>query len=110
MKLAAILCVSLFAVLGACDKKKVPTNGTPPRPENSAQPADLELEKRVRQSILDDAVLSARITGLQIAANNSGGITLRGSVKTQKDKDAVGAKARGVAGVTNILNELTVTG
>jgi osmotically-inducible protein OsmY len=107
MKLTAITCVSLFALFGACEKK-ASAGGSPP-PSNAPGPitTDAELERRVRQAIMDDNMLSPTVTGLSVTAAN-GVVTLRGAVKTPKDKDAIAAKARGVPGVNNVTNDITV--
>ncbi len=70
---------------------------------------DAEITNRVRQAIQNDAALSPLLPNVQITAAN-GTVTLRGSVKTQKDKDALGAKAQTTAGVMSVDNLLTVSG
>ena len=107
MKLPAIICVSVFALFGACEKKAAASGNPPPAPAPAATDADLE--RRVKQAITDDAMVSSTVTGLQVTAAN-GVVTLRGSAKTAKDKEAVGAKARGVTGVASVTNDVTVTG
>jgi hyperosmotically inducible protein len=107
MKLPAIICVSVFALFGACEKKAGASSNPPPSP--AAATADADLERKVRQAITDDLTLSPAATTVQVTAAN-GVVTLRGSVKAQKDKDAVAAKAKGVAGVTSVTNDITVTG
>lgn len=113
MKLIPILCVSVLALFGACEKKAHGADSTAPPPHNTPDrtpgTTDAEISNRVRQAIQSDAELSPLLPGVQITAAN-GTVTLRGTVKTQKDKDALGAKARGTAGVMSVENQLTVSG
>ena len=121
MKPLAIISVGLLALFAACEKKAHGSDGTvPPGPSNTNPPpcsapdttpgaADAELSNRVRQAVTADTALAPTVTGLQVTAAN-GNVTLRGSVNTQKDKDAIGAKARGVQGVMGVTNDLAVSG
>jgi hypothetical protein len=116
MRLLASACLCLFA-LGACEKRDTtptnppPTNPSPaPRDGNGNTAAqDQDLARRVRQAVLDDTVLASIAQNLQVTAR-SGAVTLRGTVKSQADKDAIASKARGVSGVQSVVNELTVSG
>lgn len=104
MKLPAIICVSVFALFGACEKKAAAHGNPPP-----ATATDTELERRVRQAITDDTTLQPTASAVTVTAA-SGVVTLRGTVKAQKDKEAIAAKAKAVAGVTSVTNDITVTG
>jgi len=110
MKLIPTICVSLLALVGACEKKThAAENTAPPAPHNTPATTDAELGSRVRQTIQGDAALAPLLKDVQITAVN-GAVTLRGTVKTQKDKEALGAKAQGTSGVMSVDNQLTVSG
>lgn len=125
MKLPAIVCISLFALIAACGDNRSDANpSTNPAPSNTnpsthpnnpstpnpqTQNQDQDLSTRVRRAIDDDTALAPMAQDLQVTATN-GTVTLRGSVASQSDKDAIGNKAKGVAGVQNVVNNLTVKG
>jgi hyperosmotically inducible protein len=107
MKLIPTLCVSVLALFGACEKKAHGADNT--APHNTPATTDAEVGNRVRQAIQNDAALSPLLPNVQITSVN-GTVTLKGTVKTQKDKEALGAKAQGTTGVMNVDNQLTVSG
>lgn len=125
MKLPAIACLGLLVTFTACgdntrtntDNNSPPhvtnpppgTNQTPGNPTNPTpnQNQDQQLASRVRQAIVDDTALSPMAQDLQVTAM-AGTVTLRGTVQSQSDKDALGDKAKGVTGVTSVVNNLTV--
>lgn len=124
MRLLVTACVGLLAFSTACEKRDAdrtttPTSppaqpSTPPAPRdldgtNGGSQTDQDLTQMVRQAVLADAQLAAVGSNLQITVAN-GTVTLRGTVRTQADKDAVANKARAVPGVQNVKNELTVSG
>lgn len=115
MKLPAILGVILLAAFSACGRKDDPPNGTTPpsptvpRDRTSTGTQDQELAQRVRRVIMDDATMSASTQNLEVTATG-GTVTLRGTVKTQSEKDSIGAKVKSLAGVTSVINDLTVSG
>ena len=60
-----------------------------------------------RGAISDDTSMPAEAGTITVTAAN-GTVTLRGQVPTQAAKDAIEAKAKGVAGVTSVNNQLEV--
>jgi len=68
---------------------------------------DQGLTQQLRDSIKDDASLSADAKNVQvIMAENT--VTLRGTVASQAEKDQLGAKAKQLAGIKNVDNQLQV--
>jgi hyperosmotically inducible protein len=69
---------------------------------------DTRITAEVRKAIMDDSSMSMNAQNCKIITA-SGVVTLRGPVASQAEKDSIEAKARAVAGVTNVVNELEVT-
>jgi osmotically-inducible protein OsmY len=69
--------------------------------------ADREVTAAVRRAIVDDSTLSVNAHNIKIITAN-GVVTLRGPVKSQAEKDAIEAKAKAVAGVTSVDNQLEI--
>ncbi len=68
--------------------------------------ADRNLEQRIRQALSGDASLAAAVQKLHIETAANGEVTLRGSVKTDKEKADIAAKVQQVAGVKKVNNQL----
>jgi len=68
---------------------------------------DLKLAKDIRQSIYKDKSLSTYAHNVKIVVAE-GKVTLKGPVRSDAEKSAVAEKASGIAGATNIVNELEV--
>ena len=68
--------------------------------------ADRNLEQRIRQALSGDASLAASVQKLHIETAANGEVTLRGSVKTDKEKADIAAKVQQVAGVKKVNNQL----
>jgi osmotically-inducible protein OsmY len=82
----------------------------PPQETADAQKndaTDLDLTKRIRQSLMADKSLSTYAHNIKIVAVN-GTVTLNGPVRSQDEKTAVGMKAASVAGQARVVNDLTV--
>ena len=75
--------------------------------QQSNSSGDLALTRRIRKSIMRDHSLSMMAKNVKIVSAN-GGVTLRGPVKTQKEKSRVAAKAKAIAGVDNVDDQLEV--
>jgi hyperosmotically inducible protein len=90
-------------------KKNLPTNH---RDANRADQqgkstSDTDITKKIRQSLTRDKSMSTYAHNLKIITRN-GMVELKGPVKSQEEKDAVGAKATEIAGASNVKNDLTV--
>jgi len=78
-------------------------------PDQLENETDLALTKAVRQALVGDDVLSFDAENVKIISQN-GKVTLRGPVKDQHEKDLIESKAKAVAGVTSVDNQLEVKG
>lgn len=73
-------------------------------------PADRELAKKIRKSIVSDSSLSTYAHNIKVIVKD-GTVTLKGPVHTEDEKNAIGAKASEAAGGNDkVQNELTVKG
>jgi osmotically-inducible protein OsmY len=68
--------------------------------------SDVKLAAQIRKLIVDDEALSMTARNVKIIAAN-GAVTLRGPVKTEKEKATIEGHARQV-GAKEIINELEV--
>jgi hypothetical protein len=81
----------------------------PPTAEGQAAvTTDQELISRVQDALRQDPTLASAADNIQITASN-GTVTLTGSVSSEQEKADIGAKARQVAGVTQVNNQLEVS-
>ena len=69
--------------------------------------ADVKLTADIRKAIMDDKAMSMNAQNCKIITQN-GMVTLRGPVDTIAEKESIEAKAKAVAGVTNVDNQLEV--
>jgi hyperosmotically inducible protein len=90
-------------------KKNLPTEhkdaNRADQQSNAAQ--DVELTKKIRQSLTQDQSLSTYAHNVKIITRG-GVVHLKGPVRSQEEKDAVGAKAGAIAGNENVKNELMI--
>jgi osmotically-inducible protein OsmY len=77
--------------------------------DQSGTEADRKITAAVRRSITDDSTMSVNARNCKIITQN-GTVTLRGTVDTQGEKDAIEAKAKSVEGVMSVDNQLEVKG
>ena len=68
---------------------------------------DLELVKRIRQSVMADKDLSTYGHNVKIVAVN-GTVTLNGVVRNADEKTRIGEKAVAIAGKTHVVDDLKV--
>ena len=68
---------------------------------------DLKVTQEIRQAVVGDDALSFDAKNAKIITAD-GVVTLRGPVKTQAEKDAIETKAKSVAGVTRVDNQLEI--
>ena len=69
--------------------------------------SDVELTRQIRQAVVKDSSLSVLAQNVKIVSAN-GSVTLRGPVKTEAEKDAIGSKAQTIAGADRVSNQLEV--
>jgi osmotically-inducible protein OsmY len=132
--LAGALIVGALA-LPACEKSN-PQPGNPnpnvpvpsKAPDNTAQnrpdrnrdtttPIDqgeskeaVRITADIRKALMDEKGLSTNAHNCKIVTDNSGVVTLRGVVDSQAEKDTIEEKAKAVAGVSRVVNQLEVKG
>jgi hyperosmotically inducible periplasmic protein len=75
--------------------------------DQSESKADLDLTQRIRQAVVADDSLSTNAHNVKIITVN-GVVTLRGPVKSAKEKANIGAKAQHIAGAKNVDNQLEI--
>jgi len=68
---------------------------------------DRELARQIRKALMADKRLSTYAHNVKIIASN-GTVTLRGPVRSEDEKAVVETKAKGVTGVADVKNEMTV--
>ncbi len=68
---------------------------------------DRKLSQMVRKAVMDDKTLSTYAHNVKIISSN-GTVTLRGPVRSEEEKAAIEAKAKSVAGVNSVVNEITI--
>lgn len=114
---AALLCLAMAAAPAfAQDASKVDNtqinkrdrsgdHGTPIDQPNDA--ANIKVAAAVRKAIVDDDSLSTMAHNVKFIASN-GTVTLRGPVKDVAEKARVEQLAKGVAGVTQVDNQLDI--
>ena len=69
--------------------------------------ADREISANVRKAVVADDSLSINAQNIKIVTAN-GNVTLRGPVKSAREKEAIEAKAKQVSGVHSVANLLEV--
>jgi len=69
--------------------------------------ADLDTTRRIRRALVADKSLSTYAHNIKVITSN-GTVTLKGPVRTADEKKAVESIAAGVAGSTNVVNQLSV--
>ena len=75
--------------------------------DQSENEADRTITQNIRKAITADDSLSTNAKNVKIITND-GTVTLRGPVKSEKEKADIEAKAKQVAGVRNVDNQLEV--
>ena len=69
--------------------------------------ADLDLTRRIRQSVMADKSLSTYAHNVKIVTVN-GRVTLNGVVRSEEEKGAVESKAANIAGGDKVTDDLKV--
>ena len=75
--------------------------------DQSENEADRTITQNIRKALTDDDSLSTNAKNVKIITND-GTVTLRGPVKSEKEKSDIEAKAKQVAGVKRVDNQLEV--
>ena len=89
-------------------KASLTTSQNAPSADEQAQSTkDRELARRLRRAIVFDKSLSVYAHNIKIVAQN-GVVTLRGTVRSEAEKNAIAAKATEIAGTNNVKDEMSV--
>lgn len=75
--------------------------------DQSENEADRAITQSIRQAVTADDSLSTDAKNVKIITND-GMVTLRGPVKSEKEKSDIEAKAKQVAGVKSVDNQLEI--
>lgn len=105
--------LSLTSVLASAQDQPAPDNTrtnkeqgvTAEQQKNT--PSDRETTRQIRRALVKDDSLSTYAHNIKIITQN-GTVTLKGPVTSEEEKMAVEAKAKEVAGVANVSNQLEV--
>lgn len=82
----------------------------PPSPtKNVPMRTDADISRAVRGAFAADKFVAAESAGVSVQIEN-GVATLSGTVLTERAKTEIGAKARGVGGVRQVVNNIQVQG
>ena len=106
---------ALSLVGGAAYAQTTPDNANANKKDAGAAPAvqagqqtpDDALAAQIRKAIMDEKDLAMYVTNLKVIVTD-GRVSLKGPVKTEAEKKAIGAKADKLAGEANVMNNLTV--
>ena len=83
------------------------SQGAPTADQQKETPADRDLAKKIRQSIVSDKSLSIYAHNVKVIVRD-GNVTLKGPVKSEEEKATVESKATALAGMGKVENDLSV--
>ena len=75
--------------------------------QQSQAPTDSEVRDKIFKAIADDKAIAGYAQTLKIIVS-SGMVTIKGSVRNEADKKAIGEKADAIAGAANVMNNLVI--
>jgi hyperosmotically inducible periplasmic protein len=115
---AAIALLSAGLVGGSGLKAQTPADNTKVNTRDRAKgavtadqqkenPSDRDLTQKIRRALVQDKSLSSYAHNVKIVTQ-SGGVTLKGPVRSDEEKKVVEAKAAEVAGAGHVTSELSV--
>lgn len=82
----------------------------PPAPTKTVpMRTDADISRAVRSAFAADKFIAAESVNVSVQMDN-GIATLSGTVSTERAKNEIGAKARGVGGVRQVVNNIQVQG
>jgi osmotically-inducible protein OsmY len=70
-------------------------------------PSDRDITQQIRKSLMNDKSLSTYAHNVKIVAQN-GMVTLKGPVRSEDEKEAIGQKAAEIVGKDKVTNDLSV--
>jgi osmotically-inducible protein OsmY len=106
LPLAVIVGGFLGLAIGAADTQAaVPAVAST---QASQATPDADIAAKIRKAIADDQAVAAYAETVKIIVSD-GLVSLKGAVKTDADKKAIGLKADAIVGEKNVMNNLLVT-
>lgn len=90
---------------------RTPSDSTTPSrtpADTSTGTAETKIAAEVHRVIMEDKTMSASAQSCKVSVDKAGVVTLSGTVASQAEKDAIETKAKAIAGVTRVVNELQV--
>jgi hyperosmotically inducible protein len=97
-------------ILLAASTKEAPSGTertSPTASDQSENEADRKITQQIRQAVTKDDSLSTSAQNVKIVTQD-GKVTLRGTVKSESEKQKIAEKAKEVSGVKNVDNQITV--
>ena len=91
----------------APDNTKANKDGGMTADQQKENKNDREITRQIRKALIADKSLSTYAHNVKIITTN-GTVTLRGPVRTEDEKLSIESKAKAIAGVGDVKNELTV--
>ena len=76
--------------------------------DQSQSSEHIKITAEIRRAIIDDDSMSVNAQNIKIMTDKAGAVTLRGVVHSQAEKSSIEAKAKAVAGVTRVDNQLEI--
>lgn len=90
-------------------KNEVDRSGDTKTPFDQSESRDaIKITAEIRRAIMDDDSMSVNAQNCKIMTDKTGVVTLRGVVSSQAEKDSIDAKAKAIAGVTKVDNQLEI--
>jgi|ERR1051326_5724406 osmotically-inducible protein OsmY len=89
------------------DNSRQNKTARPTADQQKENKADRDLAQEVRRSLSSDKSLSTYAHNVKVIVQD-GTVTLNGPVRSEEEKAAVESKAKQIAGVSNVVNDLTV--
>jgi len=111
----AVFAGSLLSLTVAVVDSQAATQAASPAPpaQSQAQPApatpDSQLAAKIHKAISDDKAVAGYAQTIKIIVSD-GLVSLKGTVRSETDKKALGAKADAIAGEKNVMNNLVIVG
>ncbi len=88
---------------------RTPVADAPKTPmDQSESAAHIKITADIRRDILDDKSMSTNAQNCKVITDKNGLVSLRGVVDSEAEKASIEAKARRIAGATNVDNQLEV--
>jgi osmotically-inducible protein OsmY len=100
--------IKSILALGICTAVVSAQTSQPPATQGTQAMSDTQMAAKVRSAITTDSTTGPASHNVHISAHN-GTVTLHGKVTSETNKDAILAKARQVAGDSNVKDEITVS-